>query len=52
MTYSINTITSIQSYLASAVRVTSFVDQFVLLAKNQSANEKTLCTHNFVIIDA
>ena len=52
MTYSINTITSIQSYLASAVRVTSFVDRFVLLAKNRSANEKTLCAHKFVIIDA
>ena len=52
MTYSINTITSIQSYLASAVRVTSFVDRFVLLAKNRSANEKTLCAHKFVVIDA
>ena len=52
MTYSINTIISIQSYLASAVRVTSFVDRFVLLAKNRSANEKTLCAHKFMIIDA
>ena len=51
MTYSINTITSIQSYLASAVRVTSFADRFVLLAKNWSANEKTLCAQKFMIID-
>ena len=52
MTYSINTITSIQSYLTSAVRVTSFVDRFVLLAKSQSATEKTLCAHKFMIINA
>ena len=52
MTYSINTIPLVQSYLASAVRVTSFVDRFVLLAKNRIANEKTLCAHKFTIIDA
>ena len=52
MTYCINTIPSIQPYLASAVRVTSIVDQFVLLPKNQRANEKTFGAHKFIIIDA